>query len=445
MERVARLLFDRETGAGLSCVRFNIGAGSVWYDADRIPAPTRRSECFQHGPDAPFDASMHEGQQWMLRRARELGVECAIAFTNSPPAWLTANGHTSDDATTGTTNLRFGQEAAFGRFLAKVMRYFEEIGLPFDYLSPINEPQVPWSQQSQEGCRYSNEDTVRTVLAVRAELDRAGIATPLLINECNNLLSLVDFDFVRPYAHLLPAGIDLHSGWQFGGKYCEMVKDVYDLPEIRKAVAPIVSAHSYGTDEPGATSFPRQMAHATLERYGGYRYWMTEYCLLGGLGSRRSLDMEVALYVARVIHADLTEMDASAWQWWLALSGEMFTDGLVYVDVDESGCAGNVQAGKLLWTLGHYARYLRPGSVRVALACDGEVEGLLSSGWLDAGGRPVLVWTNLSDASVEVRVEGLPTEGVLWTTDATRDLERSTVRTDGPIVLPPRSMTTMVG
>ena len=113
MERVARLLFDRETGAGLSCVRFNIGAGSVWYDADRIPAPTRRSECFQHGPDAPFDASMHEGQQWMLRRARELGVECAIAFTNSPPAWLTANGHTSDDATTGTTNLRFGQEAAF--------------------------------------------------------------------------------------------------------------------------------------------------------------------------------------------------------------------------------------------------------------------------------------------------------------------------------------------
>ena len=73
MEEIARLLFDRQTGAGLSCIRFNIGGGSVWYDREFIENWMMRAECFQIGPNAPYDWTRHAGQQWLIQRAKEMG------------------------------------------------------------------------------------------------------------------------------------------------------------------------------------------------------------------------------------------------------------------------------------------------------------------------------------------------------------------------------------
>jgi O-glycosyl hydrolase len=45
-DRVARLLFDRDEGAGLSLYRYNIGAG----DGEHIGDPWRRTETFETAP-----------------------------------------------------------------------------------------------------------------------------------------------------------------------------------------------------------------------------------------------------------------------------------------------------------------------------------------------------------------------------------------------------------
>ena len=76
---------------------------------------------------------------------------------------------------------------------------------------------------------------------------------------------------------------------------------------------------------------------------------MSEFCILGDndgfKGNGRDLGMETALFVANVIHADLTIANASAWQWWLAVSPYDFKDGLVYID--KSKTDGTIYESKL--------------------------------------------------------------------------------------------------
>jgi hypothetical protein len=84
--------------------------------------------------------------------------------------------------------------------------------------------------------------------------------------------------------------------------------------------------------------------------------------------------MDAALFVARLIHSDLTIAEARSWQWWTAVSEVDYKDGLVYLDDGSQGDSGRmgpetvslmhdgmVRESKLLWVLGNYSRFLRPG------------------------------------------------------------------------------------
>ncbi|MFW5743690.1 MAG: glycoside hydrolase family 30 protein [Spirochaetota bacterium] len=446
MEEIADLLFGRERGIGLSCTRFNIGGGSVWYDTEYIENWFMRAECFQRGPNAPYDWTRHAGQRRLLELARERGVERTIAFVNSPPAWMTASGHTRGDDRTGTTNLRFGREREFARFLADVLAHFRDIDMPFDYISPVNEPQVPWDFPKQEGCRYSNQDMSRAVIALREVLDAEGLDTPILFNETNTLFQLIDLDIAQPFLDRIdPDGGYRTHAFRHGGKYFEGLKDVFSNPEVASAIAPVVAAHSYGTDSPETIVEARRMTRATMERYPGYDYWMTEYCILGEYGPKRDLGIDPALVVANVVHHDLVHMDAAAWQWWLGVSGGDYKDGLVYLDLDEQ----RVLASKMLWALGHWSRFLRPGSVRVGLSATAgeglDTGDLLASAYLDAEGSPVVVVVNHAHEPTSIAVDGAPAASWrVWRTDAERDLA-DTGSASGAVEIGPRSIVTLVG
>lgn len=417
-EELARLLFDQQTGIGLSCVRMNLGGGSQWYDTRAIVNWERRSACFQHGPNSPYDWTQHAGQQYFLRRAKEYGVEKTLAFVNTPPVWMTENGHgRSDEDSCATTNLRYGQEAAFARYLTGILTHFRDIGLPFDYVSPINEPENAWNTPNQEGCRYANQDIVRCVRAVRAALDEAGLDTGLLILENANLYHLPDYDQLSPE---LQSKL-LSEGYRHGGKYFEHMREVFNLPEIREAVLPIVASHSY-TSEYREHLIPwREPVRAVMQRYPGYTYWMSEFCLDT---EHRDLGMEHALKLARTVHFDLAHLDAAAWQWWTMLSGCDWTDGLLYIDWPEDGNFQDVtfHTSKMLWALGHFSRFLRPGSVRVEMEGADDPDGLMATAFLDAEGRPVVEIVNMGEAQT-LQIEGFaPAQWTIYqTSDAPGD------------------------
>jgi hypothetical protein len=92
-------------------------------------------------------------------------------------------------------------------------------------------------------------------------------------------------------------------------------------------MANIISAHSYFTVWPVDSQIVKrqrlsQKMQAVNPETG---YWQSEYCILEnndevGQGNKRDLGMATALFVARIIHNDLTLCNARSWQWWTALT-----------------------------------------------------------------------------------------------------------------------------
>ena len=434
-EAVADLLFETaldERGAprgiGLSVWRFNLGAGSNRDES--ISRPWRRTESFFNDDFSGYDWSKLSGQRWLLQAARERGVDRFIAFANSPPVNMTVNGRAFCDDDALSTNLAPDREKDFAAYLADVVEHFREReGIEFAVISPFNEPQWEWTKRTQEGCRYSTDDMRRVVEALARE---PGLGTTEIE---------------------IPESGTIKDLWM-GKRYLEAFFGPSSPTDVRGRVADRIVAHSYWTDRPGRGLVQRRRElRRALDRYPGVDYAMTEYCPLGEDGPGRDLGMDTALFVARVIHFDLVVAQAVSWQWWLAVSPYDYKDGLLYVD-DLSG-GGEVAESKLLWAMGNFSRFVRPGMIRIEVErSDGEshektVNGLMASGFLDeATGSVAVVLVNVSGEAHSVVCDVVNGRVESWTpylTSADSDLEpQPAVGPRGALSVPARSVVTVV-
>ena len=173
-------------------------------------------------------------------------------------------------------------------------------------------------------------------------------------------------------------------------------------------------------------------------------------------GNGRDLTMNTALDVARIIHLDLTLVGVTAWQWWTAVSGVDYKDGLIFTDWKKPGDPESIIAAKLLWALGNYSRFVRPGMLRVELRGTGhDIRGLMGSAYKDEKAqRVVAVYVNMSADAQTVQLDfGLGKRG--WRLESvtpyvTSDREGDELKAypaaaaGGPIGIPARSVTTLV-
>lgn len=449
--QIADWLFSRDTtdggapeGIGLSIWRFNIGAGSAEQgQASGIEDPWRRAEGFLQD-DGTYDWSRQQGQQWFLQAAQERGVSTVIGFSNSPPVEYTANGRAYGDGS-GTANLPDDQFDDFAQFLGRVAEHFENEGLAFDYLSPVNEPQWNWSQNNgQEGSPYTNAEIAQLTEQLNQELSSRGLSTEIEIPEAAqvNFLHSANPDYSERSDQL--------SAF-FGSE------GVGDLSNVAHKAA----GHSYYTTWPIAELVEQreQLAEQMEATDSSMEYWMSEYCILADNreieGNGRDLGMDPALYVARVIHMDLTVANASSWQWWLGVSPYDYKDGLVYIDHDQHD--GDIYDSKLLWGLGNYSRFLQPGAERVAIRRSDEAtpeeaaQGLMVSAYRAADEeRPVVVAVNQEQTERELRLSveggGTPSTWRPYVTSARNDLTPESAHSAGDtLTVPARSIVTYVG
>ena len=460
--QIADWLFSRAQGPdghpkgiGLSIWRFNVGAGSAGQgEASGIRSKWRRAEgVLQDVRDGKmiFDWSRQKGQRWFARAAQERGVPTLIAFANSPPVEFTKNGKAFGDGG-GTANLPDRRFDEFARFLASVAQHFEDEGLAFDYVSPVNEPQWNWSRDdNQEGSPYTNAELRRVVDELNRALAARDLSTQIEIPETARL----DFLYSE---HTDSPRRDNQIVEFFGGE---------QSLQARSHVAPKVAAHSYFTTWPVADLIRQREKVAEQMRATdpALEYWMSEYCILADNeeieGPGRDLGMDPALYVARVLHADLTIANASSWQWWLGISPGDFKDGLVYVDRSTKA----LHDSKLLWGLGNYSYFLRPGAVRVGISRSDDTSrrarmrhGLMVSAYRSADEkRAIVVAVNQGTQArtIRLRVEGAPEEDRTWRPYVTRESSVSTldrdlepvseVESEEPFTIPARSIVTFVG
>ncbi|BAK20525.1 glycoside hydrolase [Melissococcus plutonius] len=74
----------------------------------------------------------------------------------------------------------------------------------------------------------------------------------------------------------------------------------------------------------------------------------------------KDTSMKSALTLANQIHEDLTLLDVTTWQYWIAVSCYDYHDGLIYVDLNNH----NVEPAKRLWSMGNFSKFIRPGAKR---------------------------------------------------------------------------------
>lgn len=466
-ERIAELLFSRDVdrngdpkGIGLSLWRFYIGAGSAEQGpSSGIPSEWRRAECFETS-DGSYDWSKQQGQRWFLQAGRRRGVEKFLAFTIAPPVFMSANGKAWSNSGS-SMNILPGKLADYADFLVNVLEHFQKSeGITFNYLSPVNEPQWDWGPPAkQEGTGALNTEVAAFVRLLSERLSARQLKTEIALGEAARL------DYL--YADGC-SGRDMQVDAFFGP---ESPLYIGNLPNIAR----LISGHSYFTTSPVTVlNDTRTRLKDKLKRIADPpAFWQSEYCVLGTNdgeinGNGRDLGIRSALYVAYVIHHDLTVAGAGSWQWWLAISPHNYKDGLVYID---NGVPGNLTATKLngfvrpsktLWALGNYSRFVRPGMRRVEARIEDRTStvdltnSLMASAYVHpTGSKLVIVIVNYlnSEKRIALRGPSLSTgpassffiKGntfITWTTSATKSLKRGYARADD-ILIEPRSVVTL--
>jgi O-glycosyl hydrolase len=390
--RIADLLFSTNSGIGLSCWRFYVGAG---LNTHTIRDSWRTAETFAVTP-GKYDWSREAGQRWFLRAAKARGVHQFLATIYSPPCWLTRNGLSNLGAdTNSTTNLKPEAADGFASYITDILLHFrdnteERERIEFDYVLPVNEPQWDW-QRVQEGNRASNDDLKRVYVALARHLKLAGLKTKILGPESGNIPDMLS--------------LDAWAGKKWRANYGDYLKWICADPEVSAGFGGVVSYHSYWSDRIPEQLVPdRERLMQAMKDYPGWKIWQTEYCVME---RGRDLTMDTALRVARVIDCDLTLVNASAWQWWLAVANENFKSGLIYTDYQNPGDPENILESKTLWVLGNYSRFIRPGMERVELRGEQplNVHGEMGAAFLDPkSGQVVIIFINLSHQPRRVRI-----------------------------------------
>lgn len=439
-------------GIGLSIWRFNLGAGSEEQgEAAQIQSGTR-TECFLN-KDGSYNWNKQKGQRQFLKLAKNRGVNNFLAFLDSAPVFFTENGLATNTGRKGNINLKKDCYDNFAKYIATSLRgILTHDSIHINYISPVNEPDGHWNWlgPKQEGSPATNREIAKLTKELNKELSKQKIDTKIILNESSDLRCLL--------------GV-YETNWQRGNTIHSLFgKDsINTYIGKEKHVASLIAAHSYWTNTPlDFMQKIRMELRDTLRKYN-LDYWQTELCIMGndeeiGGGNGYDFSMKTALYVARIIHHDLVYGNACSWSWWRSIGGD-YKDGLLRVYTNDNMKSGTVIDSKLLWSLGNYSRFIRPGAIRYDISAldnngniikygDTDTNGIMCSAYKNKDGHWVVVAINYSENTKPFCINMSSKTKTSWTQYRTSDISAESLApigsTDGNTSLAPRSITSFV-
>jgi hypothetical protein len=146
------------------------------------------------------------------------------------------------------------------------------------------------------------------------------------------------------------------------------------------AVAKWVAGHSYYSTDDVATAVNhrRSLSEKLAEKDAGLEFWQTEYSLLStdyqeGRDPGKLTSIDYGLWLARLMHIDLVDGNATGWDFWTSMSmpaaashEERF--GLLNWYPDPPNAThtdGTYDVAKICWAFGNFSRFVRPGYTRL--------------------------------------------------------------------------------
>ena len=459
-EEISELLFSSEIadgqpkGIGLSFWRVNMGGGSMEQGDDSgIEEPSRRAESYLN-TDGTYNWSKCEGQRYFMQRAKELGCEDFILFSNTPPVQYTRNGQGRSDSGF-SSNLKEDCYDDFAAYMAEVAAHYTSEGYNITHISPVNEPQYEWNGVDQEGSGWQNEEVARLARELDTALTAKGLSTQILLGEA------ADWEYLYKVKGNAGSSKVLDAFFASGSKAY-----VGDLSHVGK----LIGGHSYWTDGSwdGMRSVRQQMAQAAAQY--GLEVWQTEWSMLGDgysssefVGYDNATEMDIALYMTKVIHNDLTVGGVTSWSYWVAMDALRtgHKNRFLLIALNPQGWdggwghvttiaqEGTFRATPTLWALGNYSRFVRPGYKRIGLTLN-EVVNFFGSAYISPDGKQIVaVYSNLSDKAIRLEEthegwSGTPSSIKTYTTSANKNLQEGVVAADGKVYLDAESVTTVV-
>lgn len=464
--KIARWLFSRETdisgnpeGIGLSLWRVNAGAGTLEQDDADIMPYQRRAESFKTKDNRDYDWGKCSGQQFFMQKAVEYGCNNFILFSNSPIVQYTKNGR-GWSSSADSANIRPEHYADFARYLVDVASYYQKKGWNISYVSPINEPQVNWTSPRQEGSPWRNSEIRKMFEELDGTLAKRGMENvKMLLGETSQLRYL--YDKSPGIRERFGGGDDapdrqIQAFFDPASPY--YIGDLEHLPRL-------IAGHSYhGHSTNRQLRETREQLRQYTEKYG-IDFIQSEWCLLPDVrdpmdgfevGWHRGnfASMDVALLLARLVYGDFVYAGAKAWGYWKGMEVNG-AHALVTLSLKDGNIinGGFASTNKLLWGLGNYSFFIRPGYVRIGLEGADDLDTVVGSAYRSPDqSRIVAVYVNSSNEGhsiqpsfpkeIEEKIKAISA----YTTNSNTDLAKtnSSNNPNSLISIPARSIVTIV-
>ncbi len=465
-QNAARWLFSTETdasgnplGIGLSVWRVNLGAGSSTQgDDSNIEDKTRRADCFLNSDGKTYNWNNAAGQQWFMQQAKAYGVPHYLLFSNSPLIYYTKNGLANNKSKASGANLGTEYYDDFAEYLAECTAHFIDEGYNVTIIDPVNEPAFDWTG-GQEGSPWQNEEIAKLVKELNTSLTKRNLSTQILIPEASS--------WDRLYRQCT----------DYNGRASNQIEAFWNSDNAntyigdQSHVAPIAAGHSYWTFRTNDDLQNVRTAVAEAAAKYGLETAQTEWSMLDAepsvdAGFPASYDaatyMDIALYMGKLIHCDLTYAQNTSWSYWTAMAQEKWgqKNRFYLLRLNATGDTGNesygdIQTGgtvsdsKNLWVLGNYSRFIRPGYQRIDMAINNSgLNGLMGSAYISPDkDKVVAVFVNMGYVrrNISFVIGGYDVTGIdTYTTDADNNMAHAEYAATDKINLGKGTVTTVV-
>ena len=339
-EATMRSLFDPVRGIGISFLRQPIGssdftAASEHWTYDDVPAG-QTDFALRH-----FSIARDEAQVLpLLRRAKQLNPRLSVMGTPwSPPAWM----KTSDSLVGGRLKDDPAVYRAYARYLVKFVQAYARAGVPIDYLSVQNEPQNR-APSGYPGTDMPVRQQVAVIEALGPLLQRVSPRTKILAYDHNWATHPADIATTPP-------GEDPETDYPY---------EVLASPAARWIAG--TAYHCYSGDPSAQTALHEAFPHKGI--------WFTECSGSHGPDDPPAQVFRDTLtwHSRNIVIGTTRNWAKSVVTWNIALDpsggphlgGCDTCTGLVTVGPD-----GTVTRNAEFFTIGHLAKFVRPGAVRI--------------------------------------------------------------------------------
>lgn len=330
VQQICNWITHPTTGLNMNLFRFNIGGGD---------APGHNHMRIDGGDMPGYKASATSAYNWKSDAAQRKVLQQLIAsriantgrndiqivaFSNSPPWWMTVSGCVAGSVNGNTTNLKPDMFDDFVDYLTEVTKYYHDsLGITFDHLEPFNEPYSTWwtanKPNGQEGCFFSQSDQEKIIRELYSSLKQKN-----MLSYCK--IAVMDANSID----------EAYTGLEHYKKAGDI------LPLVNR-----IDIHSYaGNKRSEVKKFAEEQ---------NIKLWQSESGPLSVGGSNE----HQLLVVAQRIVTDIREMGCTAWLDWQLANDRSPLWGMLVGKYNHP--EKPVEKGPSFYLRAQFSRYIKPG------------------------------------------------------------------------------------